>query len=128
MVQMIKNLWNKWESLKTWQQVLLLLPFILLTTLFIFYILSPIKSKKLEKEILKHNKKVVDNHITDKLEDAKQLEVEQKKIKAERIKKQEKIEEREKDAEQIIKEINNAGDDVNRLLELHDKLRTRRNS
>ena len=124
MVQTIKNLWNKFLNLKWWQQLLLVLPFIILTIGMIIYIFSPIKSKKFDKEILKHNEKMVDKHIEKLVEREEKLKTEQEQHKSERLKVAERIKERENEAEQISKKINNA-DSIDELLSIHDELSSR---
>lgn len=125
MIETIKSLWNKWENLKTWQQVTLLLPFILLTIGILLYIFSPIKSNNLNREMLKHNKKVVDKQIDNILEKDSKLKVKQNKHKAKRLEVTKKVEKREKETEYIIKKINDADDDIVKLMLIHDSINTR---
>jgi len=122
MVQTIKLLWNKWQSLKTWQQVLLAAPFILLTILILVYIISPIKSKTLDEEILKHNKDNVEHHVAETVKKEKKLEKEQKEIKTKRILITDKINAHEKETNEIIKEIDNADGNIDELMRLHERL------
>ena len=125
MVQTIKKLWAKWQELKTWQQVALLLPLILLTIGILIYILFPIKSKKLDREILKHNKNAVDEHITAILEKEEKLAKKQEDHKTKRLVITEKVKEREKEAENIVKRIDAADDNIDELLSIHESLNAR---
>ena len=130
MVQMIKDLWTKWENIKTWQQIALILPFILLTIGFIAYILFPFKPKKLEEEILEYNKKAVDKKVEEILEEKKILANKQIKHKEKRLKIIEKVKEKENETEKIIKQIDDADDNIAKLMSIHSSInaRSRRNN
>lgn len=122
MVQTIKQLWNKWENLKTWQQIMLILPYLLLTIGLVLYILFPIKSKKLDIEILKNNKSIVDKQIAKNIKEIDQLAIKQTKHKEKRLEVVEKVIEKEHEAELTIKKIDAADDNLVELMAIHNSL------
>jgi septal ring factor EnvC (AmiA/AmiB activator) len=125
MLKLIKQTWSEWKDLKTWQQVLILLPLLLLTLICGLYIFSPIKFKKLEEELLGQNKKSVNTAVKFLNKEDKKLAKEQQEIKIKRTEIKEKMIENEKEAEDIIKDIDNADGDITKLIGIHKRLNTR---
>lgn len=125
MVQIIKTLWNKWEALKTWQQIALVIPFVLLTSGILMYMLSPIKSKRLDKEILKHNKKATEKHVETIVKEKEESAKKQKEYKEKRLEVAKKVKEKEDEAKKIIKKINDADDNIAKLMGVHVSLNAR---
>lgn len=127
----IKSLWQYWKALKTWQQVVLLLPIIVLTAGLIILILSPIKPKIISSttdDLITHNETFVNYQIASLEKEDKVIENKQKKVNKKIKKTKKEIERKEENAESIIKEIDNAGDDIDALLKLHDRLNSRNHS
>jgi peptidoglycan hydrolase CwlO-like protein len=126
MVQTIKDLWNSWKTLKTWQQVLLLLPFIILTIVIILYIFSPIKSEEINKQLVKHSKKTSDDHL-DTIEHQDNVIVKaQEKVRSKRRDLERKISDKEHEANNILKDIDRADDNIDQLISLHKRLNSRK--
>lgn len=125
MVQMIKKLWEKWQELERWQQICLLIPFIALTVLLLFYIICPVKSKRLEKEILELNKERVDEKVEVLEKKDEVLEKKQNKIEEKRKEVEKKVEKRENETAAKIKEIDDASGDFDKLLAIQRRLNSR---
>lgn len=127
MIQTIKELWNEWKELIWWKKVLLFIPLILL---IIFIIFIPIRRNEddINKEILASNKKI-SNKAVDTLEQQdKKLEDKQKKIKQRRKELEKKVKNRDEETKSIIDEINDADDNLSKLVDLHRRINTRKKS
>ena len=122
----LKSIWNWFQSLKTWQQVVLILPIILLSAGLIFLLFSPIKPKFLkQEEIIKYSKEAIDNHLNTLEEQQKELNKKQLNNNNNIKEIEKKIKKEEKDASNTIKEIEDADDDINKLLDIHRRLNAR---
>lgn len=126
MVQTIKDLWQDWKSLKTWQQVVFVLPYIILFILLIIYMISPIKSKKLDKEIIEHGKKASNDHLKTIEKEDKKLKKKQEKLASRRKEIERRIGDKSNEASSIIKDIERADDNLNELIDLHKRLNSRK--
>jgi len=126
MLELIKQTWSEWKSLRAWQQVLLLVPLIILSIIVILYLFFPAKINKLEEALIQKNKKTVEKHIKTIEKKEKKVDKEIKEVQEERSEIKKEIEERQNEAENLIKDIDDADGDFDSLVNLHKKLNSRR--
>jgi septal ring factor EnvC (AmiA/AmiB activator) len=128
MLTLIKQTWSEWKDLKIWLQVLILLPLIVLTLLGILYFFFPGKLNKLEEELLNQNRKTTNRQVKILKKEEKKLDKEQKEVKENREVVKEKIIDVEQETETLIKDIDNAGSDIDKLLSIHKRLNSRKST
>lgn len=126
MIQTIKELWNEWKNLIWWKKVLLFIPLFLL---IIFIIFIPIRrNDDINKEILVSGKKISKKAVDTLDQQDKRLEEKQKKTEQRRKELEKKVKSRNEETKSIIDEIDDADDNLSKLVDLHRRINTRKRS
>jgi len=125
MIPILKNNWERYKDLKTWKQVLWLLPLILLVILsIVFFFVKPKSDRDKYIDAVKTNKKHVDKQI--ELNKVEQIELKKldEKLEKKQVEVKKEIEKNYEKAKEVNADINDAvsNNNVNKLKRIHAKL------